>query len=123
MATIPKIKACEITFNGMTGITFRNITFHDYENKIFVVGRERTKRQYKSLDNVTLIKGHLNTDDLQDRKYKQTAPGIKSRQFPPSLDDLKRDLSLWEEIKGLDKLEGCSGISIKLEEAIKKEEY
>jgi|WetSurMetagenome_2_1015567.scaffolds.fasta_scaffold232822_1 hypothetical protein len=99
-----KIKACEIYFNSMTGLSFRNITFHDFDNKVFTIGRERNKKQYKTLDEKVFIKGHLDEKDLNDRKYLHTDECTKQRQFPPSLDDLKRDLKLWEEIKGLEKL-------------------
>lgn len=117
-----KIKACEISYSFMIGINFRNITFQDYDAKIFTVGKERTLRKYISLDDVTLVKGHLDTKGLGERKYNRTDDFTSQRMFPPSLEDLKRDLSLWEEIKGMDKLEGCCGIGIKLEEAIKKGE-
>lgn len=117
-----KIKACEVSFSTMIGISFRNITFHDFEAKIFTIGKERTKRQYRSTDEVTFIKGHLDTVSLNDKKYNRIDEATSQRMFPPSPEDLKRDLSIWEEIKGMDKLGGCCGIGIKLEEAIKKGE-
>ncbi len=94
-----KIKATEITFNSMTGITIRNITFHDYERLIFVVGRERTKRQFKTLDKIVLFEGHLDAEKLNDEKYFQPDAYTKTRQFPASAKCLELDLKIWNSIK------------------------
>jgi hypothetical protein len=101
--TLEKIKATEVNFNTMTGLTIRNITFHDYEKKIFVIGRERTKRQFRSLENITFIKGHLDTEALNDRKFSNEGHS-RQRCFPASCSDLGRDLLIWQEIKDLPKL-------------------
>lgn len=110
MAT-QKIKATEITLSGMTGLTIRQITFHDYEQKIFVIGRERSKRQYKNLDKVMLIEGHLDVERLDDARYKKTDDhgfSCKQRCFPPSKADLERDLKVLEEIEQSKKLHDCN---------------
>ena len=110
MAT-KKIKATEITLSGMAGLTIRQITFHDYEQKIFVIGRERSKRQYKNLDKIMLIEGHLDAERLNDSKYEIINDHgiiVKQRCFPPSKADLERDLKVLEEIEQSKKLHDCN---------------
>lgn len=118
MAT-QKIKATEISLNGMTGLTIRQITFHDFEQKIFVVGRERSKRQYKNLDKTMIVEGHLDVERLDDARYKKVDDhgfSCKQRCFPPSKGDLERDLKVLEEIEQSKKLHDCN-----LKEMILKE--
>lgn len=99
-----KIKATEVSFNSITGLTLRNITFHDFENKIFVVGKERTKRQFRKLENIVIFKDHLDVKTLDDKRYFKESDFSKQRCFPPSVRCLKLDLKVWEEIKDLPKL-------------------
>lgn len=103
MAT-QKIKATIVTMGGMVGIDLKQVTFHDYENLIFSYGRERTKRQFKNLDDKAIFKGHLDVETLENKKYDTSEPFTKKRHFPPCKEDLERDLAIWKEIKDKEKL-------------------
>lgn len=121
--SVKKIKACEISFNSMTGLSIRNITFYDFENKIFVIGKERTKRQMIRLDSRMIIKGHLDEKNLLEKKYDTSEVGTKRRSFPPCKDDLERDLSILEEICARnDKLVYCDIKSIIENELLRAKE-
>lgn len=104
MSMPEKVKACEVSFNYTSGICFRNITFHDLEKRIFSIGRERTKYQFKSLDSKAIFKGHFDIESLGNKKLYKDELGNKLRHYPPSKEDLERDLSIWNEIKELPKI-------------------
>lgn len=104
MTTTKKIKATQIGYNSMTGLTMRHVTFHDFENKVFTEGRERTKRQMKSFDNTILIEGHLDIKKLDDDRFRKTEDGCKQRMFPPAKEDLELDLKVLESLDGMTKL-------------------
>lgn len=94
------MKVTQVSFDTMTGINLRLITFKDFEKKIFVVGRERKLRQLKNETNDHFISGHLkNIEELTDMKYDTSEIGSKKRHFPASDEDLKRDLKVWHLIK------------------------
>ena len=116
-----RIKACLVEFSTFSGLYFRNVTFHDFENKIFVIGKERTKRQIKKLDGTAIIKGHLDIFNLNEKRY-FTSENIKTRHYPSSLDDLKRDFSTWNDVKNLEKLENFSNFETLIKKAIWGEE-
>lgn len=118
MAT-QKIKATEISFNGRTGLTMRLVTFHDFDQKIFVIGRERSKRQYKQMDKILLIDGHIDINHFDNARYELTDENgfsCKRRCFPPSKKDLERDMKVLTEIELYKKLHDCN-----LKEMILKE--
>lgn len=105
-----KVKSTQVEFNSMVGLICRNITFHDLENKVFVIGRERTKRQIKEIGDRVFLSGHSDIEKFENMRMDIVDIGdgmqSKSRHFPPSADDLKRDLEVLKELKKLAKLLG-----------------
>ena len=113
-----KVKACEISFNSMTGLSMRNITFQDLERKTFVVGRERSIRRYMSTDKILLVKGHLDVKALDDARY-SNEDGGKTRMFPPCKRDLEKDLKVLDSITA-EKLIDNESIRESILEALEK---
>lgn len=93
-----KIKACIVSADRMCGIEIKNVTFHDLDQKIFSIGRERSKRKLTNLANCTVFMGHLNEDELNEEKFEHI-DNVKRRGMPPRPSDIDRDLNIWKKIK------------------------